>query len=73
MINRIATLVHFRENLRLSLKLLESQGQSQTTDLHLIIARSMSYNSIFVAFIIYPHATAMEVKFVHISMKRIST
>ena len=43
MITKIATLVYFRENLRLSLKLLESQGQSQTTDLHLIISRLMSY------------------------------
>ena len=30
------------------------------------------YNSIFLAFIIYPHATAMEENFVHFSMKGIS-
>ena len=29
-------------------------------------------NSIFLAFIIYPHATAMEENFVHFSMKGIS-
>ena len=29
------------------------------------------YNSIFLAFIIYPHATAMEENFVHFSMKGI--